>query len=659
VINVTTVKPSGEFGVRLEGSVGNDGYQRVMASVDTPKMFDMLSAKISGMNMQYDGWADNDYPGQESDLASEDNDSYRIALRLEPMDNLTIDYAYDKTDNEGVPTPFQITEVKSSIYNGITTTPFPYTFFGGQLYQEMAALVGDPKERRDDYTLDAVSTEKLEVEGHSLHVALELEPFTIKYIFADRSTDSTYDATDLDGGALSTSDLFYGGGAVVPTPGFHAAIDDGSIDMTTHEVQLFGDLFNEKLSYTLGYYHYEEDIRQDNPQTFALPIQFLASDPGLLGIYTATGYCNDVPGTGPICQGSQRLPLPFPFPGADPNLNGAVDFIYGQTSKSWAAYAHGIYSLTEDLELTLGIRYTEDDRNGFLFNENLGMVSFDERLKNDEDWDNTSYLATINYAINDDMRVYATYSTGYNAGGFNARASTLASWQDAVDEEKIDAYEIGLKSEWWDQRVRANVAVFYNEFDDIQIAQFEAGTGGASSRLVNAGKGTYQGLELDVVAILAEGLIMDLTYGYLDADFDEYLARDPATDLEIDISNVTTVGRAPENTANIGLQYDFAPFSFGELSARVDATYTDEFVFHPFQNQYDRADDRWLVGARVSLNSISLGDAGSLRVSAWGKNLTDEEYREWGIDFSTLGYAGNVYGRPRTYGVDVVYEFGN
>ncbi|MEP5763226.1 MAG: TonB-dependent receptor [Halieaceae bacterium] len=658
-INVTTVKPRGELGVRLEGSVGNDGYQRFMATVDTPKMFDMLSAKISGMTMDYDGWADNNFPGQEDDLGSENNDSYRIALRLEPMDSLTIDYSYDKTDNKGVPTPFQITKVKDDIYNGFTSVPFPYEVLGGQLYQEMAALVGDPDDRRDDYNLDAVSDEKLEVDGHTVHVSWELEPFTIKYIFADRDTDSTYDRSDLDSGAYNTADLLYGGGAVVPTPGFHAAIDDGSIDMTTHEVQLFGDLFDSRLSYTLGYYHYEEDIRQDNPQTFALPIQFVAPrDPALLAAYTATGFCNDVPGQGPVCIGSQRLPIPFPVAGADPNMNGAIDFVYGQNTESWAAYAHGIFSITDDWDLTLGIRYTEDDRNGFLFNENLGMVSIDDKLKNDDDWDNTSYLATLSYAVNDDMNVYATYSTGYNAGGFNARAATEPSWENPVDEETIDAWEIGMKAEWWNNRLRTNIAAFYNKFDDIQIAQFEAGSGGASSRLVNAGKATYQGIELDMVAVLADGLVMDLTYGYLDADFDEYLARDPATDQEVDISNVTTVARTPENTANIGLQYDFAAFSFGSLSARVDATYTDDFTFHPFQNRFDSADDRWLIGARLSLNDISLGNAGDLRVSAWGKNLTDEEYREWGIDFDSLGYAGNVYGQPRTYGLDLVYYFG-
>ena len=63
------------------------------------------------------------------------------------------------------------------------------------------------------------------------------------------------------------------------------------------------------------------------------------------------------------------------------------------------------------------------------------------------------------------------------------------------------------------------------------------------------------------------------------------------------------------------------------------------------------------MNARASLNDIELGESGTLRLSSWVKNLTDEEYREWGIDFSSLGFAGNVYGRPRTYGVDVVYLF--
>jgi iron complex outermembrane receptor protein len=89
--------------------------------------------------------------------------------------------------------------------------------------------------------------------------------------------------------------------------------------------------------------------------------------------------------------------------------------------------------------------------------------------------------------------------------------------------------------------------------------------------------------------------------------------------------------------------------------------YKDGFVFHPFNNQYDSAEDRTLLNGRISLNDIDVGGCcragGSLRLSLWGKNLSDEEYRNWGIDFGSLGFAGNVYGEPRTYGLDLVYVY--
>ena len=115
---------------------------------------------------------------------------------------------------------------------------------------------------------------------------------------------------------------------------------------------------------------------------------------------------------------------------------------------------------------------------------------------------------------------------------------------------------------------------------------------------------------------------------------------------------------APKNTGSLGIQYDFEPLSFGQISARIDVSYKDEMVFHPYQNLYDSAEDRTLVDARISLNDIPLGDdKGNLRVSLWGKNLTDEEYRSWGIDFGALGFAGDTFGDPLSYGLDVVYQY--
>jgi len=186
---------------------------------------------------------------------------------------------------------------------------------------------------------------------------------------------------------------------------------------------------------------------------------------------------------------------------------------------------------------------------------------------------------------------------------------------------------------------------------------FEAGSGGASSRITNAGEATYMGLELEVIALLSENVSVDLNYGYLDAEFDEYNARNPVTNQIENIKDVVTVTRAPENTASLGLQYSTANTGMGRLSARLDVSYTDSMVFHPFQNQFDSSDSRTLLNARVTLDELTMGENGDLRLSAWVRNLTDEEYREWGIDFGTLGWAGNTWGQPRTFGFDAVYSF--
>jgi iron complex outermembrane receptor protein len=682
-VNVTTKKPTGELGGKAEASVGNFGYMRYGGSLDLPAVAN-LAAKISYNHMETDGWADNNYDGPpqqpatriEEDLASEDNDSYRIALRWTPTESLSFDYSYDKTDNEGVPAPFQIVKVhdRAYLWDGTQSqTPVDYQFLGGALFQQMAATVGDPEDRRDDYELDAVTTEWLEVEGHSFTAAWDVtDSVTLKYIYGKRETDSGYESTDLDGGAYTARDLLYGvyqgNNNPIPVSGFVAAIDKGIIEMDSHEFQLIGTAFDERLHYTGGLFYYEEETEQDNPQSFVYPIPFLtprgANTPGLGPLYNAAGFCPPQFG-GVVCPGTQRLPF-IPPVAADPYILGLSDFNYGQQAESWAAYGQTTYAVTEQFDLTLGIRYTEDEKEAFLYTQTIPVnpitgevYSKDSPITADDKWDNISYKINGNYAITDDVSVYLTYATGYNGGGFGARASNVLAFQTPFEEEEVETWELGLKSEFWDNRVRFNAAIFTNDYTDIQIAQFEAGSGGASSRIVNAGQGTYEGFEFDVVVVPVDGLTIDMTYGYLDAEFDEYLAFNPATRVLEDISDNTTVAQAPENTASLGVQYDFEPFSFGALSARMDVAYKDEYVFHPYQNLYDSADDRTLVNGRLSLNDIRMGccEKGALRVSLWGKNLTDEEYRNWGIDFGTLGFAGDVFGEPRTYGLDVVYTY--
>jgi iron complex outermembrane receptor protein len=668
-INVTTQKPTGELAVKIEGSVGNYGYSRIGGTVDLPSVAN-VAAKLTAFKVEKDGWADNNYKGEPTGPldkkyfgdkpGEEENKAYRLALRWTPMESLTVDYAYDKTDNEGVSAPFQVTKVKDSLYNGFTETPTPFTFLGGELFQGMADLVGDPDKRRDEFDLDSQGREFLEVEGHNLTLAWELDNLTLKYILGDRETKTeSWGGADFDSGAFTARDLFLGDFAgnsgPVPKSIFTAHNAGSTVEMTSHEFQIIGNFFNDRLIYTGGLYLYEDEVFQPNPQTYSLPIEFILADPAAAALraqYDAFGYC--APETGSVCTGTQVIPFD-PEDVGDPQM---VDFEYGQKTDSMAVYGQASFDVTDALEMTLGLRYTEDEKEAFLYNQNIPESSQDAPIRADDEWDNLSYLANLSYRINDDVNVYLRYATGYNSGGFPARASNAASFVDAFEEEEAETWELGLKSEWLERTLRLNVAIFTNDFTDMQIDQFEAGTGGASSRVVNAGSSTLQGVEVDMVWLPLQGLTIDANYGYLDASFDEYMARNPATDQLEDISSVTTMPQAPENSASLGVQYDFEPFSFGALSMRADVAYTDEFVFHPFQNQYNSADERTLVNGRISLSEIPLGsDAGNLRLSLWGKNLTDEEYVDWGIDFSSFGFAGVVFGEPRTYGLDVVYSY--
>ena len=656
-ISVTSKRPTGEFGLEAMASAGNFNTQRYKLLLDLPKMGG-LSAQFAANYYDTEGWADNNYQGPaymtdqvQTDLGAEENIAYRLALRWEAGDSVTLDYDFMRSEVDTVQIPSQVIAVHSTINNGFSINPFPYTVLGGDVYQQMAAIA-NRDDRQENFNLDGVGRNQVDVDTHTFIANWDIsENISVKYLFSHRELEGSDTGTELDGGAYMARDLFYGDlagvqGPVMTSP-FWAATAFESIEAQTHEIQLTGTLMEERLFFTGGVFYLDEETFQDNPQTPALPIEFLIASPaaaGLIPLYQAFGYC---PGEfGRPCIGTQRLPF-----GVDAGQPGVTDFTYGQDQESIAVYLQATFSVTDSIDITGGVRYTEDDKSAFLNNENNGP----DTARADESWDNFSYLANITYHISDDINVYAKYTTGYNAGGFNGRAASAASFRNPYDEEEVAVWELGLKSEWLDNRLRLNMAVFSNDYTDIQVAQFEAGAGGASSNIVNAGEGTREGFELELLAMPIPGLTINAAYGYLDASFDEYLQRNPATNQLVDISDRVEVGYTPENTWNVGAQFDFEPFAFGQLSLRADVSYFDEVVFHPYQNEYTPADDRTLLDARASLNDIDLG-SGSLRISVWGKNLTDEEYRMFGIDFGVLGFSNANFGTPRTYGIDFVYR---
>ena len=204
-----------------------------------------------------------------------------------------------------------------------------------------------------------------------------------------------------------------------------------------------------------------------------------------------------------------------------------------------------------------------------------------------------------------------------------------------------------MKSEWWQHRLRLNVAVFHATYDDIQVNVQSSPITPTITDVLNAGKAGIDGVELDVTVRPVERLTVTLNYAYLDADFDE--VKNAAG---IDVKDNYRFVQSPQHTYNLNLQYDLPVTPVGLFSALVDYSWMDEKYNSPNNRGY-RTDDYGLLNARLNWSELPIA-AGQLRLGLWGRNLEDKEYY---VDFFNGIAPSAVFGDPRSYGIDIVYEY--
>ncbi|MBL4838699.1 MAG: TonB-dependent receptor [Kordiimonadaceae bacterium] len=294
--------------------------------------------------------------------------------------------------------------------------------------------------------------------------------------------------------------------------------------------------------------------------------------------------------------------------------------------------------LDDRLELTVGLRYTDDERNG-----GRTLVTASEFALNT---DHVDPLITFNYHWSDELSTYAKYSTAYRAGGVSIRSASFIPY----GQEEVETFEIGLKSEFWDRRARLNAAVFSTNFTGAQL-DFSDPTNPTISETINAANTVeVDGLEVSFTAIPLPGLVVGINYTYLDGTMP--LQPNPLAGGALQEFNLV---QTPEHAGSFTLDYTFAPFTFGTMSAHIDLTVTDEYAY--IGSGTMDLDSYMLLNARLNLADINLGNnSGALGLSLWAKNLTDEEYVVYGVPLTGVG-AVQVFGTPRTYGFDLTYKF--
>ncbi|MDG1731426.1 MAG: TonB-dependent receptor [Thalassotalea sp.] len=607
-INMVTKKPSEDFEFQQKLTFGSDGLFNSITSVDTGS-FNDFSAKLTYMTGEEDGWAKNTYAGaSEKNLGAKETDAFRIALRYEG-DSFSVDYSYDETDGSAVAAPVQISNVRPWFTDPAVPTVNMGSgkFYGGNVFAMMAANEHDSS-RQESFELDNQGREYVDISGHNLALEWDYaENHTFKSISSYREYDSDLtEGVDMDGGAYFGAELdqtFMPNGNYAPNPAFHYT-SEKSQEQTSQEFQFLGDFMDGKLKYVAGYYYFEEEGQENNPWS--------------INIFTG--------------QGANLLftePLPW-------------GVFYSVESEANAVFTQLDYQLTDSLNVIVGVRHTKDEKS--ILNESENDVMLAEDIGAEEEWDKTVGSFIVNYVYDEDLTVYGKVTQGYAAGVYNtgavARFPYLSTGQanyegslTPADPEETTAYEIGSKAMLMDDRIMLNAAVFYNDNTNLQITVQD----NLVRRSLNSGESETLGFELDAKFAATSDLIFSATYGYRDTDYTD-----------------ETFSDVDRFSASLAIDWTLVELSFGNLSFHTDYTMTDEHQFSLIDPSMV-ADAYELLNARLTLSDIKIGKDSDLKISAWGRNITDEDYVLHGANFGF--YDTQTYGAPASYGVDVIYNF--
>jgi iron complex outermembrane recepter protein len=378
----------------------------------------------------------------------------------------------------------------------------------------------------------------------------------------------------------------------------------------------------------------------DLASSFDGPVNYVAG----LFLYSSDGYApktlNFAAPLTPAVNGVRSI--------AGPVINNAntVGFAKG---RSVAAFGELTWNLTEALSVIGGYRYTWEKKEATARNALTNIQFSDE-----DSWKNSSVRATVQYKFNDQSNVYATYSTGFKSGLFNAGA--VSNPLQRADPEKVTAYEVGLKARAGIFTVL--VSAFHYKYDNIQLQTNNILNPAAGTTILqNAAVAKIEGADLQLTARLLDGLSAQLGVSWLPtARYTKFIGGlnfipNPgglgATFIPTDLSGTRMI-RTPETTVNLGLNYR-TDVAGGVLNASGNYFWSDEFF--------------WIPGGAVKQNAYNTLNArlawttpdDHYTFSVWGRNLTKEVY--WLQAAGNTGGFSGSYAQPREIGVGVEAKF--
>ena len=643
VINVKSRRPSGEFDFNAEATFGNYSRSDVRLGVDIPLVDGKLNARVAVLKRDssdspYENLATtpvrfappaipfsllNDRLSDE--LAPDRRDVLlgRVVLDFTPTEALSFTLIHESLDDESTTVPFKGTSDDTVPAGALTPPGLPGgddPFVGvndlstfGPLETQVTMLTID-YDLTESLTLTSISAQRNEERLNSWDVDGEFDPFLHSVQFWDQ-------------------------------------------EQFTQELRLHSN-FDGRLNFVVGGFYMDatlDKIQESQLSRDALCLAiFGTANPGP----PPAGGC-PIGGFAPDGMGG----FIGPFAAFTHNFSDVR-----QDTINTALFAQLYFDLNDKTRLTVGGRYTKDEKD-FVVDVRFGngAIGFDPgvspptpgaiEVDESNDWSNFSPMVSIDYRWNDDVLLYASYREAFRAGGYPGRANSVASFQEAFDEEFLSAIELGVKSTLADGRVRLNAAYFHSSYDDLQRELQVLIPVGPENLIVNAAKATIQGLEVEMTALLNNNLTLRSSLGYLDAKYDEFnpsLRPDQTLIEDIDELTAQPLPMAPEWTAMLGLNYRLPLANDSSLTFDLNGTYASEQILEtdaPANGALSRG-DVGLLNAYVSWRSASE----AWHIQLWSRNLADERFLQNGATGAGIVTTEQV-SEPRTYGLTVGYAF--
>ncbi|MEQ8412134.1 MAG: TonB-dependent receptor [Erythrobacter sp.] len=627
-LNATRRRPTGEFGARGVVTVGNFDTLDFRGEINTPLIGDTVSLLVRGQYLTDDGFFANPAGGSRG---ARDRWNFGTVLRIETPGVATFDIIYDHAEDNSDLAPYVPRGIAGTEPLPIdliqTTFPVPATVtpaFGPDPLCLIQGICDDPvnpvSTSTDPHFLDA-RLDALTVTG-DIYLS---DTLTLSTVFGMRdSREEVF--IDFDGSSATAFNV----------------VREQDYSQYSGEIRLASS-FEGPINFVAGAFHFHSEYSLRQAIKLDLSVVGAPVPPGVLFV------------------------------------NGAGDED-DHESTTTAIFAQADWAVTDTLTLTLGGRATWDEKSIETRFYDAGLPPTapyqitdgipDGRPLTDaggasEDWFEFTPKVMLTWEPDADMLYYASFTRGYNAGGFSARAGTVRDVTTPFDPEIIDAFEVGGKLDLLDRRLRINAALFWNEYKDKQEEAIEPGPPPTftSTTVRNVAEARIRGAELEVSALPFEGLRIDASLGYLDAEYTDYEAfiasstyistppQPPGTLILADLSTLE-LRNAPEWTGSIGATYT-ADLGFGELQLNGQGRYVGERVQEFFNSPRGIVEGLWRVDSSATI-SFGGPDQDMFRVTAFVENLFDEQIN-FGltnsiVDFGTLS-------PPRLYGVEIGFAF--